>query len=477
MKNINILVLIYLIFSFSSCQEDIDIPITNQEIKIETNQATQITSVSAKSGGRIPEIIGALPILSRGVCWGANPTPTIISNGFSVDGQGTGDFDSYIQGLNPSTKYYYRSYASNEKETVYGAVKNFTTLSQNPIVTTVSATSITESSAKLNATISAGTEAITTRGFEYRLTSASSWTRVTITQTTSAITHLLTGLTANTAYTYRAYATTVLGTVYGTAKTFKTLSKTPPTVITNPATSITKISATLNATISAGAEAITTKGFEFKLTSASSWTKVTITQTTSVISHLLIGLTANTAYTYRAYATTVSGTVYGALKSFTTLSLSQNPIVTTVSATQTGSNYSSSGFDYDGTHYNYNYEYYCKFEFRYENTQYAEEIGFSIDGDSYHFTTKEDGLKNPEWIFFSNSNNTTITYQAYAKKYDGSYIYGVEKSVYLYYGGKNNNPQKKYLDLSIDESTPVRKNIKKQSDNNNKISTAVQRKN
>ena len=185
-----------------------------------------------------------------------------------------------------------------------------------PTVTTNDATNITSNSAVLNGAITPGDEAITAQGFEWKATTGGTYAAVSAAGTTP--TYNLTGLAANTSYTFRAFATTASGTTYGLEKTFTTSqsSVTPPTVTTNDASNIASTSATLNGTVAAGSESITAQGFEWKATVGGSYTAVNATGTT--MSYNLTGLTANTGYTFRAFATTASGTTYGAEKTFTT---------------------------------------------------------------------------------------------------------------------------------------------------------------
>mgnify|MGYP004645152683 FL=1 len=93
-----------------------------------------------------------------------------------------------------------------------------------------------------------------------------------------------------------------------------------PTVNTLAASNITHDGATLNGTITAGSEAITAQGFMYKASSAADWTTVAATGTN--LSATVNNLTAETAYEYKAFATTASGTVEGAVESFTTLAAS-----------------------------------------------------------------------------------------------------------------------------------------------------------
>lgn len=68
---------------------------------------------------------GGNPTTTRGICWGTNSTPTISDN-VVPDGTGTGAYSVTItSGLNSSTTYYYRAYATNLEGTAYGEVKSF----------------------------------------------------------------------------------------------------------------------------------------------------------------------------------------------------------------------------------------------------------------------------------------------------------------------------------------------------------------
>ena len=106
-----------------------------------------------------------------------------------------------------------------------------------------------------------------------------------------------------------------------------------PTVVTNAATSISQTSAILNGEItSEGNQTITARGFEWKLATATDYTVVSATGTTMTAT--LTGLTANTTYTYKAFATTALGTVYGSELTFTTLEQGEEPCTPTASTTE-----------------------------------------------------------------------------------------------------------------------------------------------
>ena len=189
-----------------------------------------------------------------------------------------------------------------------------------PTVTTLAATSVTHEAATLNGTITAGSEAITAQGFKYKAITATDWTTVSATGTT--LTATVNNLTAETAYEYKAFATTASGTVEGEVMNFTTAAVpvVAPTVTTLAATDVTHEAATLNGTITAGSEAITAQGFKYKAITATDWTTVSATGTT--LTATVNNLTAETAYEYKAFATTASGTVEGTVMNFTTLAAS-----------------------------------------------------------------------------------------------------------------------------------------------------------
>ena len=92
-----------------------------------------------------------------------------------------------------------------------------------PTATTSPATDLTQTSATLNGTVSnPDNVTITAQGFEWKTTEGGTYAQVSATGET--MTYSLTGLTANTSYTYRAFVTTANGTSYGEEVTFTTLS-------------------------------------------------------------------------------------------------------------------------------------------------------------------------------------------------------------------------------------------------------------
>lgn len=97
-----------------------------------TTEATDVNQTTAKSGGNITDE-GGETIVARGVCWSTTPTPN-IENDKSVNGEGSGIFESELTNLSPNTTYYVRAYATNsEGTTAYGNEVILTTLPEDII--------------------------------------------------------------------------------------------------------------------------------------------------------------------------------------------------------------------------------------------------------------------------------------------------------------------------------------------------------
>lgn len=97
---------------------------------ITTAEVTDITDMSAKSGGNITDD-GGDKITARGVVWGKSQNPTLEKDSQTMDGVGTGQFVSYVTELKFSEVYYVRAYATNSVGTAYGDAVKFETKELN----------------------------------------------------------------------------------------------------------------------------------------------------------------------------------------------------------------------------------------------------------------------------------------------------------------------------------------------------------
>ena len=189
-----------------------------------TAEVTNVQGATATCGGNITDN-GGLNITARGVCWSTSPDPT-VADSHTTNGSGTGSFSSSITGLNVSTIYYVRAYATTAAGTAYGEEKTFTTRDGVAVVTTDELTDIGYITATCGGTVTDdGGLAVTARGVCWSIspnpTIADSHT--TNGNGTGSFSSSITGLNVSTTYYVRAYATNSLVTVYGDQQSFTTL--------------------------------------------------------------------------------------------------------------------------------------------------------------------------------------------------------------------------------------------------------------
>jgi uncharacterized protein (TIGR02145 family) len=320
------IIMLLLVTNFG-CQKD-KIP------GLSTNVVTGITAISAISGGTITDE-GSGTIITRGVCWSTNITPSVADNK-TQDGAGAGSFISNISGLIGGTTYYVRAYATNNTGTGYGMAMSFTSQPATiPVLTTSNISDITQNSAICGGTITSdGAASITARGVCWN-TSANP--TIANSKTTNDIgigvfTSSITGLTLGTTYYVRAYATNSTGTAYGNQIVFTTINI--PTLTTTAVSAKTQTTASSGGNISNdGGASIIVRGLCWNTLSnpTTANSKTTDGTGTEAFTSSITGLTAGTTYFARAYASNSVGTAYGNEIVFTTINV-PTLITTEVSA-------------------------------------------------------------------------------------------------------------------------------------------------
>lgn len=209
-------------------------------------------------------------------------------------------------GLTPGTTYYVRAKAicggGNESE--WSEMEIFTTTGGEvpiiePVVLTHIATDITATTARLNGAIAElGNQPITERGFEWKKTDVSDYTVVVLQSIDPMLEHTLTGLTPNTHYMYRAFATTANGTFYGQIRAFMTQDSIIPDPCYVPTALDTVLvedeRVTITWTDNAGASLW---NIRYRPVNGD-WTTLTVGTTT----YQIIGLTGNTTYEIQVQA-------------------------------------------------------------------------------------------------------------------------------------------------------------------------------
>ena len=292
-------------------------------VLLTTTSVSDITAVSAKSGGSITED-GGVPVTARGVCWNTMGNPD-INGSHTTNGNGSGTFISNISSLTSNTTYYLRAYATNAQGTFYGNEVNFITLTGNVDITLSNPTSITATSASCNANITNdGGAAVTERGIcwstsQYPTTESSHTTAGSGTGTFSAS---LSGLTPATTYYVRAYAVNATGTSYSNQVSFTTNSGLP-VVATGTVSNITATSALCGGDVTSdGGFAVTAKGLCWSTTQYPTISNAHTNEGggTGSFNGSMTNLQVGTNYYVRAYATNSVGTEYGDQMSFITTS-------------------------------------------------------------------------------------------------------------------------------------------------------------
>ncbi len=294
---------------------------------VSTSGITSITETSALGGGEVTSE-GGSEVIARGICWDFNTGPTLAGN-HTVNGSGPGVFYSELGGLLCDTTYYVRAYATNGSGTAYGTQVSFRTRSCSgglPVVTTSVVTEITDSTASGGGNVTdEGGSLVTARGVCWS-TSRSPTVYGSHTEDGSGdgpFTSKMTSLACNTTYYVRAYATNSTGTVYGDELNFTT-AECPagnPRVTTSAISSITRTSAQGGGNVTdSGGDAVTAKGvcWSTDQNPTVSGSHSTDGSGEGSYTSAITGLTCNTTYYVRAYATNEAGTSYGAQVDFTT---------------------------------------------------------------------------------------------------------------------------------------------------------------
>ena len=189
-------------------------------------------------------------------------------------------------------------------------------------MTTGSNSNRSATGATLSASFEGATGTISETGFLYGTTSdinalkssgTKAYNSVSLSSATGDFTKAITGLTANTTYYYLAYVkehddsqNADVIRYASSAQSFTTLKVATATVTTSAASNIQPTTATFNGSFSGATGTIYDRGFYYKKTSESTWTKVGLNSTTGTsgsFSYNVSGLAEGTTYQVKAYVT------------------------------------------------------------------------------------------------------------------------------------------------------------------------------
>ena len=331
-----------------SCKPDPEKP------SVVTSAVTEVTESTAVSGGNVTSDGGA-EVTARGVCWSVNQNPTTTDNK-TVDGNGTGAFTSNISELSDSTTYYVRAYATNSEGTSYGEEYSFTTLNivddnedddenddeddgddevvvELPVVATTDVTGITETSAVAGGEITSdGGAEVTARGVCWSINQnpTTENDKTVDGSGVGSFTSNMTGLTQNTTYYVRAYATNSEGTSYGEEVSFTTLEEiviVEPTVVTMEVAEVAQTTAVSGGNVTSdGGSEVYSRGICWGVNPNPTLDDDFTTNGDGLgeFTCNIVNLTPNTKYYVRAFATNSVGTSFGEQVEFTTLEVEED---------------------------------------------------------------------------------------------------------------------------------------------------------
>ena len=237
----------------------------------------------------------------------------------------------------------YRVSASNEgpEGEFSGASVEIKVDRSAPAVVSEPASSVSQTSATLNATVNPKDQTVSDCHFEYGTSEAygESVPCGSLPGSGEApvlVSASVAGLSANTTYHFRIVATNVNGTGYGSDQTFQTLPN-PPAAVTGAASPVGQTSATLNASVNPDGATVSDCHFEYGTTvgygiSVPCGSLPGSGESPAPVSAALTpgSLSENTTYHFRIVATNSGGTSYGSDEAFTTLP--NSPSVMTGSA-------------------------------------------------------------------------------------------------------------------------------------------------
>lgn len=197
------------------------------QITVTTAEPTEITAISAVSGGSITSNDGSYVfVLEKGICWATHPNPIVINDFYTENGEGLDSFTVEMNDLDLNTVYYVRAYVVTADGTYYGEEKSFTTRDGIPTVNVDSITNISRFGATCyGSVIDNGGLDITTRGVCWSTNhNPTLYDNYAVdSMGLGGFSFDINSLYISTTYYVRAFATNCNFTVYGDEISFTTL--------------------------------------------------------------------------------------------------------------------------------------------------------------------------------------------------------------------------------------------------------------
>ena len=268
---------------------------------------------------------GGSEVTERGVCWNTYGDPTMDDETTPYPQGGIGQYTVRMEHLASNTIYYVRAYAKNSNGTCLGELMEFRTGGNvtTPRVSTVEVSEATYNSATCLCNVSSdGGLDLSERGVCWGLEPVPTIDVHHIAAEGTSIGNysvVISGLTVNTTYHIRAYATNEKGTNYGENLTFTT-TEGLATVTTAAITNVSATSAWGGGVVTdEGASNVTEHGICWSINHNPTINDNHNSNGAGAGSYTvqMTGLTPNQTYYVRAYATNAQGISYGAEIDFT----------------------------------------------------------------------------------------------------------------------------------------------------------------
>ncbi len=401
---------------------------------IATGNADNITVNSARLAGSVTSG-GTHPITERGVVWGTSANPTTASSKASLSGNVTGFPNNYTinaTGLSLNTTYTYRAYVISNGVITYGENKTFKTSDMvQPGVRTDESKPANNDAYLAGTLLSKGSHSISEYGICWGTSAnpVTSGSKEAITGDVTAFPKPFNvtarNLNAGSTYHYRAYVIMNGVTTYGENKTFTTGVE-QPHLVTRAASSISTVSATVNASVnSPGSFPVTEVGIVWGTTTSPTTANNKQSKNAAGLSYPhnysfnLTGLTQNTTYYFRAYALVNGEAVYGPVLSFKTLTFR----AITVSTSSTRAVVQNQGYQVHGTVVSGTYRI-VRYGFYYNNIPGSSFDMLQSKEISIRPGTPSSGTVNYNLIIPFYPCGNTVKYRAYAVDEGGNWVYG-----------------------------------------------------
>ena len=320
---------------------------------VETSTVSNIDLYSAAFQGTVLSDSGAV-VQSKGFCWHTQEDFSIEDClDTTINGNGLGAFNAQISNLSEETTYYVKAYAINKKGVSYSLVESFKTVAITlPGLRTISVENITNNQATINAEVlNNGLGSINARGVcwhtqsDFDINNNSGFNNED--GDLGEFSSILIGLTENTTYFVKAFATNEKGTAYGETIEFNTSPITIPEVSTLEISGITTNTADGGGiVISDGYSNVSSRGVVWSTnenpTIENNDGMTSDGEGLGEFSSQLSNLSDGTIYFVKAYAANEVGTAYGEQKSFQTVGIGF-PVLTTNNVTNITSYSAQSG--------------------------------------------------------------------------------------------------------------------------------------